>query len=139
MESPKVLDKVMHLVKCLISQTIMEMNLQGTNKNFNQTILTQKMLIDKVIEISHLLVEETLIIVPEYPASKDQFEVEMTLWIIGDPEVMTMTEDNINVKIEEILILILLLKSTSLELIEIKVKRILRSISLNSERLKISL
>lgn len=139
MESPKVLGQVMHLVKCLISQIIMEMNLQGTNKNFNQTILTQKMLIDKVVEISHLLVEETLIIVPEDPASKDQLEVEVALGIIEDPEVMTMTEDKTNVKIEEILILILLLKSTSLELIEIKVKRILRSISLNSERLKISL
>ena len=137
MESPK-LDKVMHLVKCLISQIIMEMNLQGTNKNSNQTILTQKMLINK--EIS-LLVEETLIIVPEDPASKDQIEVEieMTLGIIEDPEVLTVTEDKTNVKIEEILILKLLLKSTSLELIEIKVKRILKSISLNSERLKISL
>ena len=139
-----MLDQVMHLAKCLISLMIMEMNLQDlqeTNKNLNRTILTiltQKTMINIVIDIS-LPVEETLILVPEDPASKDQCEVEMTLGIIEDLEVMIMTEDTTNVKIEEILILKLLLKSTSLELIEIKVKRILRSISLNSERLKISL
>ena len=48
-------------------------------------------------------------------------------------------EDSLHVKIEEILILKLSLKSTSPESIEIKVKRILRINSRNSERLKISL
>jgi hypothetical protein len=83
---------------------------------------------------------ETLIVPQEDPLDQIVVEmIEMTLRIIVDPEVMTMIEGKTNVKIEEILILKLSLKSTSPESIEIKVKRILRINSRNSERLKISL
>ena len=135
MESPKPPVKVTYLMKCLISSPIMEMNLLNTDAN-HQTILTQKMMNKEI----SLLLAETLIVPQEDPL--DQIVVEMietTLRIIVDPEVMTMIEGKTNVKIEEILILKLSLKSTSPESIEIKVKRILRINSRNSERLKISL
>ena len=66
MESLKELVQVTPSVKCLINQTTMEMNLQGTNKISNQTILTQKTLINR--EVSLLVAEvatEDLRVVPE--------------------------------------------------------------------------
>jgi len=135
MESPKPPVKVTYLMKCLISSPIMEMNLLNTDAN-HQTILTQKMMNKEI----SLLLAETLIVPQEDPLDQIVVEmIEMTLRIIVDPEVMTMIEGKTNVKIEEILILKLSLKSTSPESIEIKVKRILRINSRNSERLKISL
>jgi hypothetical protein len=134
-------------VKCLINQTTMEMNLQGTNKNSNLTIPTQKMLINREVQEDSLLVIEDLkvvledpIVVPEDPVWVDETRVDLTLGITEDQEVLMMiVEDRANVKTEEILILKLSLKSTLPESIEIKVKRTSRSISLNSERLRISL
>ena len=64
----------------------------------------------------------------------------MTLETVADVDLIeTVTTIDLNVKIEEILILKLSLKSTLPESIEIKVKKTSRSISLNSERLRISL
>ena len=135
MESQKAPLKVIPLMKCLISSPIMEMNLLNRDA-IHQTILTQKMMNKEI----SLLLAETLIVPQEDPLDQIVVEmIEMTLRIIVDPEVMTMIEGKTNVKIEEILILKLSLKSTSPESIEIKVKRILRINSRNSERLKISL
>ena len=65
--------------------------------------------------------------------------VEMTLETVADVDLIeTVTTIDLNVKIEEILILKLSLKSTLLELLEILVKRILKSFSLSSERSKTS-
>jgi hypothetical protein len=125
----------------------MEMNLQGTNKTSNLTIPTQKKLINREVQEDSLPVIEDLkvvledpIVVPEDPVWVDETKVDLTLGITEDQEVLMMTvEDRANVKIEEILILKLSLKSTLPESIEIKVKKTSRSISLNSERLRISL
>ena len=148
MESLKELVQVTPSVKCLINQTTMEMNLQGTNKISNQTILTQKTLINR--EVSLLVAEvatEDLRVVPEVledpvwvEETLEEIDLDLALGITEDQEVLTMTvEDSLHVKIEEILILKLSHKSTLRESTEIKVKRISRSISLNSERLRISL
>jgi hypothetical protein len=105
------------------------------------------MLINREVQEDSLLVIEDLkvvledpIVVPEDPVWVDETRVDLTLGITEDQEVLMMiVEDRANVKTEEILILKLSLKSTLPESIEIKVKRTSRSISLNSERLRISL
>lgn len=131
MESPRLLDKMMLLVNSLIRTIIKEMDL--LNMKHSQTIPNQEKLINKAITPK----AETHNQDPVNHLKQDN-EEEMILGTVAADVGLTVTIDKINVKIEEILILKLSLKSTSLELFEISVKKILKNISLLLERLKTS-
>ena len=137
METQKLPAKMMLSKECLIKTKIKETNLLDKMLN-HKAFPNQEKLNSKV----NILKVETLLLgldnILDNILENVDTVAEMTLETVVDVE-MTETEtlDN-NVKIEEILILKLSLKSTLLELLEILVKRILKSFSLSSERSKTS-
>jgi hypothetical protein len=125
---------MMLLRECLIRTKIKETNL--LDKTHNHKASPNQ---EKINNQANILKAETLLGIDRLVniLEKDDPVVEVAL-VVTDVG-LTVNIEVIIEKIAEILILILSLKSTLLELFEILVKRILKRISLSSERSRISL